>query len=170
MLTNLFSAELHAGRIEEGSAHLEEAVALAERVGGDLIVYFVRGNLALLRLIQGRHAEAVPLVRSALLLSRRLGPGVPSGELVFAAACCASWQGDYVRAARLHGAGDADIKASLELRTIKWSAAEQELREREQGRLQELLGIAAYSDAYRSGAQLSLQQAMDLALGRDPAA
>ena len=136
LLTNLASAELHAGRIEEGSAHLEAAMALAERVGGDLVVYAVRGNLALLRLIQRRYAEAAPLVRSAMLLSRRLGPGVPSGELIFAAACCAGWQGDYLRAARLHGAGDADIKASLELRTIKWSQAEQELREREQAMLQ----------------------------------
>ena len=170
LLTNLFSAELHAGRIEEGNAHLEAALALAERVGGDFIMYFVRGNLALLRLVQGRHADAAPLVRTTLLLSRRLGPGVPRGEMVFAAACCAAWQGDYLRAALLHGAGDADIKASLEMRTIKWSASEQELRERDQSRLQELLGTTAYWDAYRRGEQLSVEQAIDLALARDPLA
>jgi len=168
-LSTLFSLELHAGRVEEGNAHLEEAAVLAEQVGGDLMVYYVSGNLALLRLVQGRHAEAAPLVRRSLLLSRRLGPGVGGGEMIFAAACCAAWQGDYLRAARLHGAGDADIKTSLEIRTIKWSAAEQELREREQGRLQELLGETAYQDAYRAGAQLALEQAQDLALGRDSA-
>jgi hypothetical protein len=108
-------------------------------------------------------------VRGSILLSRRLGPGVGGGEMIFAAACCAAWEGDYFRAVQLHGAGDADIKASLEIRMIKWSAAEQELREREQGRLQELLGTAAYQDAYRSGAQLTLEQAQDLALGRDSA-
>jgi predicted ATPase/class 3 adenylate cyclase len=168
-LNQVFSADMHAGRIEEGNAHLEQAVALAEQVGGDMLLYFLRANLGLLRLVQGRHAEAVPLVRTSLLMTRRLGRGVGVGELIFAAACCAAWQGDYSRAARLHGAGDADIKASLEIRTIKWSAAEQELREREQNRLQELLGATAYGDAYRSGSQLSAKQALDLALARDSA-
>jgi predicted ATPase/class 3 adenylate cyclase len=169
MLSQLFSLELHAGRIEEGTPHLEAAAALAEQVGGDLLLYYVRANLSLLRLVQGRYAEAAPLVRSCLLLSRRLGSGLNSGELIFAAACCAAWEGDYLRAARLHGAGDVDIKASLEIRTINWSRPEQELREREQSKLQELLGQPAYWDAYRSGAQLPLEQAQDLALGRDSA-
>ena len=168
-LTHVFSGELHAGRIEESSAHLEAAAALAEQVGGDFMVFFVRGNLALLRLIQGRHAEAAPLVRNTLMLSRRLGPGVGRGEMIFAAACCAAWQGDYLRAARLHGAGDTEIKASLENRTIRWSGAEQNLHEREQNELQELLGATAYRDAYRSGAQLSSEQALDLALARNSA-
>lgn len=44
-----------------------------------------------------------------------------------------------------------------------------EVREREQGKLKELLGATACSDAYSSGAQLSPEQAMDLALARDPA-
>jgi len=168
-LSQLFSLELHAGRLEEANALLEEAAALAEHVGGDLMHYYVRGNLALLRLIQGRYADAAPLVRGSILLSRRLGPGVGGGEMIFAAACCAAWEGDYLRAARLHGAGDADIETSLQFRMIKWSQAEQELREREQRRLQELLGTAAYQNAYRSGAQLTLEQAQDLALGRDSA-
>ena len=119
---------LHAGRIEEGSASLEEAIALAERVGGDLLLHFLRCNLALLRLIQDRYAEAATLVRGCLRTSRRLGPGVGSGELIFAAACVAAWQGDDMRAATLHGAGDADIDASLEMRTINWSDAEQGVR------------------------------------------
>jgi len=125
--------------------------------------------LALLRLFQRRHAEAVPLVRTCLPVRRRLGPGVPGGELIFAAACCAAWEGDPDRAARLHGAGDKDIAASLENRSINWPDVEQQLREREQGKLQEQLGEAAYWDAYRSGAQLSPERALDLALGREPA-
>jgi predicted ATPase/class 3 adenylate cyclase len=167
LLNSKFSLELNAGLIEEGSASLEEAVALIEGVGGDLVVHFLQCNLALLRLIQERYAEAAPIVRSCLRTSRRLGPGVGSGELIFAAACIAAWQGDDLRAARLQGAGDADIDASLELRTINWSNVEQELRVREQAKLRARLGDAAYDAAYRSGAGLTPSQALNLALGRD---
>lgn len=169
LLSHLFSHELHTGQIERGSRYLEESIRLADELGGDFVGHFLRCNLALVRLIQGRFAEAVPLVRTCLLTGRRLGPGVPGGELLFAAACCAAWQGDSERAARLHGAGDADIAASLKIRTINWSASEDELRAREQRRLRELMGEAAYEAAYRSGAQLSAHAAVDLALGRNRA-
>ncbi len=169
-LNKKFSMELHAGLIEEGSASLEEAITLSERIGGDLLLHFMRANMTLLRLIQGRYTEAAPLLRGCLLTSRRLGPGVGSGELIFGAACIAGWQGDDLRAARLHGAGDVDIDASLEIRTINWSDAEQSLRTREQAALRARLGDAAYDEAYRAGARLSLSEALDLALGRDVSA
>jgi predicted ATPase len=166
-LGNLCSLDLHAGRIDESVAYLEEAVALADQFGGELVSYYFRANLTILRLVQGRHAEAAELLRHCLRASRRLGPEIAlSGELLFCAACCATWRGDYVRAARLHGAGDADIAASLELRTINWSDAEDDLRRRDQAKLRQELGDAAYEEAYRSGAQLPHPQAMDLALGR----
>jgi predicted ATPase/class 3 adenylate cyclase len=165
-LDHLFGMELHAGRVELGNAYMEEAVALAERVGGDLLLHFLRSNLAVLRLIQGRTAEAAPLVRGALLWSRRI-PGVSLGEMIFAAACVATWQGDLLRAARLFGAGDVDIDAALEIRMINWSAAEQSLRESEQGRVRELLGDAVYEAAYAEGARLPAAEARDLALGRE---
>ncbi len=167
LLNNKFSLELHAGLIDAGNASLEEAIALAEGIGGDLVLHFLRCNLALLRLIQGRHADAAPIVRGCLRTSRRLGPGVGSGELIFAAACVAAWQGDDLRAARLHGASDGDIEASLEIRTINWSDAEQELRAREQAELRARLGDAAYDETYQSGAELTPSQALNLALGRD---
>jgi len=168
-LNHLSGLALHAGQLDEGSAYLEESIELFEKVGGDLVVYIARGNLALLRLIQDRHGEAASLVRTCLLLKRRLGPGVPGGELIFLAACCAAWDGDLARAAQLHGAGDKEIAASLENRSIDWPDVEEELREREQARLRDLLGERAYWDAYRSGAQLSPEQALDLALARESA-
>jgi predicted ATPase/class 3 adenylate cyclase len=166
-LNHKFSMEVHAGLIDEGGASLEEALALSEAVGGELLLHFIRANMVLLRLIQGQYAEAAPLLRGCLLTSRRRGPGVGSGELIFAAACIAAWQGDDARAARLHGAGDVDIDTSLEIRTINWSDAEQRVRAREQDALRSRLGEAAYAEAYRAGAALSPGQALDLALGRD---
>ncbi len=165
-LDSLFSLELHAGRIEEASPYLEQSAALAELIGGDFIVHFTHSNLALLRLIQGQTAEAAPLIRGALLFGRRMGPGIVLGEMVFAAACVAAWQGELERAARLFGAGDVDIDAGLAMRTILWSPAEQSLREREQGRVRELLGDAGYQAAYAAGARLTPAEARDLALGR----
>ncbi|MGH3302104.1 MAG: hypothetical protein ACRDOK_10565 [Streptosporangiaceae bacterium] len=166
-LDQLFSIALHAGRIEEGSEYLEESAALADHIGGDFIVHLTRSNLALLRLMQGRTAEAAPLIRGVLLFGRRMGPSLVVGEMVFAAACVAAWQGDLDRAARLFGAGDADIDPSLAMRTILWSPPEQGLREREQARVRELLGDAAYEAAYAAGARLPAAQARDLALSRE---
>jgi len=166
VLQHLFSLALHAGRIDEGISYLTRATETAEKVGGELLIYLQRCNLAILHLIEGRAADAVPLVRACLLARRRLGPGVPGGELVFAAACCASWQGDAARAACLHGAGDADIAASLANGSINWSAAEQTVRERDQAKLRELLGDSEYEAAYAAGARLTAAEAADLALGR----
>ena len=166
-LNHLFSMNLHEGRIEEGAAEVEEAYALSQKFGGELFQHFLRANLALLRLIQDRQEEAVPLIRGCLLASRRLGPGVGFfNEMLFAAACVATWQGDYERAAILHGAGDADIDASLQMRVINWSAAEQTLRETDQGKLRQHLGDVAYDVAYRTGAALSRNAALELALSR----
>ncbi len=168
-LANLFAIELDAGQIEQAGAYMDEADALTDRVGGDLFLHFLRSNLALLRLIQGRTAEAAPLVRGALLFTHRMGPGVALGEMIFAAACVASWRGDPTLAARLFGAGDVDIAAGLEMRTITWSTAEQNLREREQGRVRAVLGDAVYEAAYAEGARLPSAEARDLALGRETA-
>ena len=165
-LSHLFSMELHAGRVAESSPYLEEAAELAERVGGEFFVHYLSANLALLRLIQGRTAEAAPLVREVLLSARRMDSGIVSGEMIFASACVAAWRADPELAARLFGAGDVDIDNSLAIRTIKWSAAEQSLREREQARVRDLLGAEAYEAAYQAGARLTSAQARDLALGR----
>ncbi len=168
-LSHLFSLSVQLGRLDESNGYVEESTRIFELLGGNLLTYLARCNLALLRLLQGRPAEAAPLVRTCLLLRRRLGPGIPGGEILFAAACCASSAGDLDRAARLHGGGDKEIAASLENRSINWPDAEQQLRERDQGRLRELLGEPDYAGAYQAGAELSLEQALDLALGRDPA-
>jgi hypothetical protein len=90
--------------------------------------------------------------------------------MIFATACCVAYQGDYPRAARLFGAGDTDIDAALASRLIKWSAAEESLRQHWQQLVREKLGDDTYEDAYRAGARLTLAQATDLALSRTSAA
>jgi hypothetical protein len=102
-------------------------------------------------------------------VARRIGERIDASEVIFGTACCTARQGDYARAAQLHGAADADIKTALEIGTINWSKAEQDLREREQRRLRELMGSGPYEVAYQAGALLTPAQAVELALSREPA-
>ena len=139
---------------------------MSERLGADLLVYYLRSDLGLLLLVLGRAAEAAPVVRGCLLAARRFGAGTEVSETVFCAACCAAWQGDHPRAAQLFGAADVDLKASFEIGSVRWDEAEQGLRDDEHARLRELMGASEFEEAYQLGAQLSPQQAVELALGR----
>jgi len=159
--------DLKAGRLEAARTLLTEAIATAEKLGAEAFLYNMRTDLGIMLLIEGRHAEAAPLIRRCLLMARRIGLHLDVCELLFGAACCAAWQGDRIRAARLHGAADKDMSAAIAVGSITWTDPEQQLTEREQGSLRRLMGDEAYDAAYRSGARLSRAQAVDLALGRE---
>jgi hypothetical protein len=47
-----------------------------------------------------------------------LTPRETLGAPLVGAACCATWPRDYVRAARLHGTADGDIRAALDVGAI----------------------------------------------------
>jgi predicted ATPase len=168
-LHHLYGLDLHAGLIENAAAYLTQSIRLAEQLGGDLFLYFMRTDLGILLLIQDKPEEASPVIRRCLLLARRIGVRIDASEVIFGAACCTAWQGHYAGSAKLHGAADADIRAALEVGTINWSKAEQDLREREQRQLRELMGSDAYEEAYQAGARLAPAQAVELALSRVPA-
>jgi tetratricopeptide (TPR) repeat protein len=163
-LQHLYGLDLTAGQLADANDHLEQAVALAEQPGADLFLYFLRSDLGILRLIQERYADAAPLIRRCLQVARRTGLQIDASQLVLGAACCAAWRGDYDRAARLHGVADADLRRSIELGTIKWSAVEQELRDREQRKLRGLMGDGPFDEAHREGCALTPAQAVELAL------
>jgi predicted ATPase/class 3 adenylate cyclase len=167
-LHSLYGLDLHAGLIENAAAYLNQAIMLAEQLGGELFLYFMRSDLGIMLLIQGRPEEAVQVIRRCLLVARRIGVRIDASEVIFGAACCAAWQGHHARAAKLHGAADADIKTALEIGTINWSKAEQDLREREQHQLRELMGPGQYETEYQAGARLTPAQAVELALSREP--
>ncbi len=152
------------GQLAEAEAHLAEAIALAEPLGGELYLFVYRMDQALLLLIQGKHASAEPIVRGSLLVARRIGLLFAIGEDLLAAACVASWRGQHDKAARLHGAADVAIARELADHTISWSAAERRLQQREQDQLREMMGEQAYRDACRAGAGLSVSDAVALAL------
>jgi predicted ATPase/class 3 adenylate cyclase len=162
----LSSLDLSDGLVDAARDNLEQAVTIAERLGADLFLYFLRADLGIMRLIQGRHEDALPLVRWCLHVARRVGVRIDASEPLLGAACCTAWLGDHVRAARLHGAADADIAAALEVATIALTPPEQELRKREQDQLRAVMGDLQYDLAYLAGAELSAAQAVELALSQ----
>jgi hypothetical protein len=165
----LYGLEMTAGRLAEAQALLDEAIAVAERLGDKVSLLSFDADLGVVLLLQDRHADALPVVRRGLLATRRMGHRVQVCELIFGAACCATWSGDYERAARLHGAGDRAIDEELADMTISWSAVEEDLRQKEQRLLREQMGDRHYEDGYRAGQSLSREQVLDLALGRETA-
>ena len=163
----IYGLDIHEGRLADARTHLTGAIRTAEKLGARIFLYFMRTDFVILLLIEGRHEEAVPVIRNCLLMARRIGLHLDVSELLFGAACATAWQGDHYRAARLHGAADKEMSVSVEVGTIIWSGPEQDLREREQSSLRRLMGDEAYQAGFRSGAQLSRSQAVDLALGRE---
>jgi predicted ATPase/class 3 adenylate cyclase len=159
--------DVRAGRLDEAYAHITEAIATAEKLGAGAFVYLMQTDFGILLLIEGQPEEATPVIRGCLLAARRIGLHLDVSGLLFGAACCAAWQGDHVRAARLHGAADKDMSAAIAVGSITLTDPERQLGEREQGSLRQILGQEAYEAAYRSGAGLSRAQAVDLALGRE---
>jgi hypothetical protein len=97
-------------------------------------------------------------------VARRGGIRLDVCEVLFGAACCAAYQGDLLKSARLHGAADVRFRYAQADGSISWSPIEEALRQAEQGKVRDVLGPARYGDAYRQGAALSRQQAVDLAL------
>jgi predicted ATPase/class 3 adenylate cyclase len=162
----LSALDVRAGQLDVARAHLTEAIATAEKLGAEAFLYFMQTDFAILLLLQGRPEEAAPLIRRCLLMARRIGLHLDVSELLFGAACCAAWQGDHVRAARLHGAADRDLSAAIAVGSITLTDPERQLSEREQGTVRQIMGDGGYQAAYRSGAGLSRAQAVDLALGR----
>jgi predicted ATPase/class 3 adenylate cyclase len=160
----LYAFDMATGGVTEAGLHLEAAISAAESLGDEMYLYYFRQDLAILLLIEGRPEDAVPLVRRCLQVARRSGIRLDVCEVLFSAACCAAWQGDLLKSARLHGAADVRIGYALADGSITWSAIEEELRKAEQGKVRDVLGQAEYGDAYRQGASLSRQQAVALAL------
>ncbi len=165
----IYGMDVQEGLLDDARAHITEAIATAEKLGAKVFLYFMKTDFVILLLIEGKHEEAAPVVRSCLLTARRIGLHLDVSELLFGTACVTAWQGDHARAARLHGAAETEMGVALEIGSISWSGPEQELREREQASLRRLMGDEAYEAGFRSGATLSRSQAVDLALGREPA-
>jgi hypothetical protein len=163
-LHNLYGFDLRARNYDRAHQYLSMAMNQVERLGDRVFLFFFRSDFAVLLLIMARYGEALPVVRQCLLTARRTGMLLDVAQVLLAAACCATWQGHHLEAARLHGAAYVDMDNSVVNKMINFSDPEREMQQRELALVREQLGDDRYLVEYEAGTRLTRYQAVQLAL------
>jgi tetratricopeptide (TPR) repeat protein len=104
---------------------------------------------------------ARPMFETALRMSRRYGDRSGLAYATLGLACLAADRGDWQRAAALHGTAQALIDQVAE----PWQVLEARYRRGSLHKVRASLGQEQFGRAYAKGMTLSLDQALDLALG-----
>jgi predicted ATPase/class 3 adenylate cyclase len=165
----LANAEIHAGRPDAACTHYQEALAADVQTGSTFMVTDHQLNLGIVLLMVGRLEDAAPLFHAALRAFRQRGERMPAVAAMLGVACAAGTT-DARRAAQLHGAVDALAADAGWEDGWRPTGPEKRMQNHCRAELREFLGAAEYEHAYRLGADLTYEQAADLALGRaDPA-
>lgn len=151
-------------RFAEATVIWEESIASLEELGAHEMLHGPRNNLLLGRCSAREFDAALPLMRSCLRAERRTGFRREIGDLIFSAACIASWRGDGDRAARLHGAADALREDAYATGQLYKDDNEVVLEEESFARARALLGDEVFERDYATGMALSKSEACDLAL------
>ena len=167
-LHSLSALSLEVDEPATARRYLEEAVVLASDIGAEYLLFGFRSDLGSVLLATGDVDGAAALFRTGLVLARRGGFRQQFCGQVFGAACCATWLGDYVRAARLHGAADVAVAAGVEARNFGWTRTEDRVREAARAELRRRLDPEVRQREYDIGTGLSAAEVVDLALGRTP--
>ncbi len=151
---------LYAGEVDR-AGDLHEQVLAIGRAHGDLwgmgIVLF---DLALLRVVQQRYAEARALCREGMTIGLRFRDRRAIAWCLGVLAGADAAEGQPVRAARLLGAMEGLLDAIGSSAQPTFNAL---IGDRLTGALQEKLGTDTYGRALAAGRAMSLSQAMDCA-------
>ena len=151
---------LHAGDIRRrpGSSGTGGTGPAGDRASS----HHVSVNLGWVLRQEGDPDGARSMFEAGLRMSRRNGD--PSG-LAYASlglACLAADRGDWHRAGELHGAAQAFLDRTGE----RWQEPEARYRQDSLDHVRARLGEEQFDRAYAKGMTLSLDEALDLALGR----
>ena len=153
-------AVMSAGDIPAARAHLQAAAQAGQQIGYQNT--FVMANLGWVLRAEGDLDGARSMCEAALRVSRRTGESRGMAYAILGLALLAGDAGDWDRAAALHGAA----QAFLDRTGVAWD--EDTARERrdslDQARAH--LGDEQLERAYAQGTALSLEKALDLALGK----
>jgi tetratricopeptide (TPR) repeat protein len=160
MLRN--NASVHALRARDlpsARAHLEQAARAARAIGEESSS--VSLNLGWVLRQDGDPDGARPLFEAALRIGRHNGDRADIAYACLGLACMAADVGDWHRAGTLHGVAQAFLDPTGEA----WQDPEARYRRESLGQLHAHLGDEQADRAYAEGLALSLDQALDLAIG-----
>lgn len=150
-------------RFADAIAMYEASVAGLASLGASEHLSIARGNLLLGRCVAREFDDVLPLLRTCLREERRTGFRREIGDMIFSAACVASWRGDGERSAQLHGAADALRVDGYASGNLYKNDAEFIAEEESLTRVRGLLGND-FDRVHEVGQLLSRAEACDVAL------
>ncbi|MGO8959344.1 MAG: adenylate/guanylate cyclase domain-containing protein [Streptosporangiaceae bacterium] len=156
---NAGSHALRAGDIPAARAHLEQAARLMQEIG--LTSHFVSTNLAWVLRQEGDLPSARSRFAEGLQVSRRNGDRSGLAYASLGLACLTADAGDWYQAGQLHGITQAFLDRTGEC----WQEPETRYRHDSINKVRSALGKEQFERAYTQGKALSLDQALNLALG-----
>jgi predicted ATPase/DNA-binding XRE family transcriptional regulator len=151
---------LAGGDFPAARAHLDAAAQAGQAIGFENTA--VPENLGLVLRAEGDPDGARSAFGAALRISRRNGDNLGMAYAILGLACLADDAGDWERAAVLHGAA----QAFLDRTGNPWLGLEARNRRDSLTQVRAHLGDEQLERAYAQGMALSLEKALDLALGK----
>ena len=149
-----------AGDLPAARAHLEAAARAGKQI--DYPETLVMANLSRVQRAEGDPAGARSTLEAALRINRRNGNSSYMAGAILCLACLAGDAGDWDQAAVLCGAAEA----FLDRTGIPWEESETRDRQDLLDQARAHLGDEQLERAYAQGRALSLEKALDLALGK----
>ena len=165
--TDVAITEFWEGQFDVAREHLIDTIAVAEEVGNVLDLIYLWAHLGSVLALQEIFDDAAVAIRRCLISCRRRGLSTSVAMNVANLARCASGQDDEETAALLYGAAESMFAAHRakgqrfelnEALLSSWS--------NDQARLRESMGDDVYERLYRQGSNLTLEQTVNLCLGR----
>jgi predicted ATPase/class 3 adenylate cyclase len=151
---------LRDGNVAAARAHLERAAQAMAKIGANN--QFVSVNLGWVLRQESDPRGAQDIFEACLRTSRRSGERSGLAYAGLGLACAAADLADWARAASLHGIAQTLVERTGE----PWQEPEAGYRLESLGQVRASLGEKQLERAYATGLALSLDQALDLALGR----
>ncbi len=151
---------LLAGDMPAARAHLEQAAQGSQTIGEDKSVVSI--NLGWVLRAENDPGAARAMFETALRMARRTGQRYVLAYAGLGLACLAADLGDWPRAAVLHGV----VQAFLDRVGERWQEPEAGYLRDSLGQIRAHLGDDRFERAYAEGMMLSLDDALDVALGR----
>ncbi len=149
------------GDHEAATRYWEECLAIERRLGDRQYLCSALGNLSITAIQKGDYRRAAQLCAEELTIRQEYGERLGYRYGLSNLATVAAAVGHTVLAVQLFGAAEARNRAV----GVQWHPADQAEADQELIPLQVKLGQAAFEQAWTEGLAMSLEQAVELALG-----